>query len=218
MINQSEYEKICKLIDKGNMVELQEFINVSYEKGNKKYLLEAKDALLAYLDYYPQSFVKYLDDTSSKENPLVESIFGQKERKTDRIIISDNVSGGFILNDDKIMDRSLEQRHHIYNHNKLLLTNLVTYTQNKSISVIINKIDQIDKNKLKLISDIEIYKSEVSVYGKGYAHPHYFERTRYNAFKLLGEEAKIYISSPRSKPLLYGESPKGKGFVLGLKK
>ena len=30
MINQSEYEKICKLIDKGNMVELQEFINVSY--------------------------------------------------------------------------------------------------------------------------------------------------------------------------------------------
>lgn len=220
MINRSEYEKISELIKKGDLVKLQEFIDLSYEKGNKRYLLEARDALITYLNYYPQSFINYLDDTSSRENPLVESIFGQEKNESDSIFISDNVTGGFILYDDEIIDGSSEQKKHMYHKNGLLLSSIVSDEQNYSLKIAINHFSKIEENKkkLKLVSEIEMGRKRVGVYGKGCANPHYFERTRYNAFKMLGEDAKIYISSPRSAPLLYGESSKGKGFILGLRK
>ena len=218
MINNSEYEKICMLIKKGNLAKLQEFINLSYENGNKKYLAEAREALKAYLDYYPQSFIKYLDDTGVKENPLVEAIFGIENPKSSRIIISDNVSGGFILNSDEVIDGGLIQREHIFREKGLSLTSPIDCRKLRSIKIIIKKFDKIDKKKLRLVSDVETTKKEASVYGRGYANPHYFERTRYDSFKLLGEDAKIYVSSPKSTPMLYGESSKGKGIVLGLRK
>ncbi len=220
MINNSEYEKISALIKKGDLKKLQDFINLSYEKGNKKYLLEAKNALADYLDRFPQSFIKYLDDTGSRENPLVESLFGQQKKESNRIFISDNVSGGFILYDDEIIDGSSEQRKHMYHERGLLLSPIVSDEQNYNLKIAISYFSKIEENKkkLKLVSEIEMGRKQVGVYGKGYANPHYFERTRYNAIKLLGEDAKIYISSPKSSPLLYGESSKGKGIILGLRK
>ena len=221
MINRSEYEKISELIKKGDLDKLQEFIDLSYEKGNKKYLLEARDALITYLNYYPQSFIKYLDDTSSRENPLVESLFGMKPRSK-KLIITDNVTGGFILNNDEIIDGSSTQKEHMLRKSGLSLSTGVTYTQNKNSEILIDKFKEISEakktNKLRLVSDEEITKREVCVYGKGYAHPHYFERTRFNSFKLLGDDIKLYVSSPKSIAMLYGESSKGKGFVLGLRK
>ena len=223
MINKTEYEKISELIKKGDLDKLQEFIDLSYEKGNKKYLLEARDALITYLNYYPQSFIKYLDDTSSKtrENPLVEAIFCIKPR-SNKLIITDNVTGGFILYNDDIIDGSLTQREHMLKDSGFTLSPSVTYAQNKSVGIIIKKINEIEelkkKNKYRLVADEEITKREVGVYGKGASHPHYFERTRFNSFKLLGDDIKLYVSSPKSEPCLYGESSKGKGFVLGLRK
>ena len=197
MINNSEYEKMCKLIKKGELKKLQDFINLSYEKGNKKYLLEAKNALVDYLDYYPQSFIKYLDR---------------------RIIISDNVSGGFILYNDEIIDGSFVQRDILRSTFTCSLTSTVDNIKLQHIRILLEKFDQIDKTKLRLVSDVETTKKQASVYGRGYANPHNFEKTRYNSFKMLGEDVKIYVSSPKATPLLYGESSKGKGFVLGLRK
>ena len=218
MINQSEYENICKLIKKGDLTTLKKYIDEEYEKGNKKYLLEAKNALVDYLDYYPQSFIKYLDDTGHKENPLVELLFCQKRPESSRIIISDNVSGGFILYNDEIIDGSLVQREHILRTKGLSLTSAVDNIKLQHIKILLEKFDQIDKTKLRLVSDVETTKKQASVYGRGYANPHNFEKTRYNSFKMLGEDAKIYVSSPKAKPLLYGESSRGKGIVLGLRK
>ena len=216
MINQSEYEKICKLIKNGNLINLQKYINEEYEKGNKKYLFEARNALIDYLRY-PKSFITYLDDLKPNENPLVETIFGQ-ENESNKIIISDCVSGGFILNSDEIIDGSLEQKNHMLKKHGILLSLRPSVEEYRACKRIDYMLEKVDKRKLRLIDDEEIAKEVVRVYGKGYANPHQFERTRYNSLKLLGEDAKLYISSPKSVPLIYGESNKGKGFVLGLRK
>ena len=216
MINKTEYEKICMLIEKGDLSKLQEFVDLSYEKGNKKYLLEARNALIDYLRY-PKSFITYLDDLKPNENPLVETIFGQ-ENKSNKIVISDCVSGGFILNSDEIIDGSLEQKNHMLKKHGILLSLRPSVEEYRACNRIDYMLEKVDKRKLRLIDDEEIAKEVVRVYGKGYANPHQFERTRYNSLKLLGEEAKLYISSPKSVPLIYGESNKGKGFVLGLRK
>lgn len=217
MINQSEYEKMCKLIKNGNLINLQKYINEEYEKGNKKYLFEARNALIDYLKRYPHSFITYLDEKKVNENPLVETIFGQ-ENKSNKIIISDCVSGGFILNSDEIIDGSLEQRNHMLKKHGILLSLRPSVEENRACKRIDYMLEKVDKRKLRLIDDEEIEKEVVRVSGRGYANPHWFERTRYNSLKLLGEEAKLYISSPKSVPLIYGESSKGKGFVLGLRK
>lgn len=218
MINQSEYEKLCKLIEKGDLAKLQDYVDKSYEKGNKKYLFEARNALIDYLKRYPKSFIAYLDDLKPNENPLVETIFGQ-ENKSNIIIISDLVSGGFILNSDEILNGSLNQRNHILKKHdvSLSLRPSVEDKKYKVSKIITNKLMEVDKRKLRLIDDEEIKKEVVCAYGRGYANPHYFERTRFNSFKLLGEEAKLYISSPKADPFIYGESSKGKGIVLGLR-
>ena len=215
MINKTEYEKICMLIKKGDLSKLQEFVDLAYEKGDKTYLLEARDALITYLSYYPQSFIAYFHDPKSRENPLVQAVFGIE--RPNKIVISDNVSGGFILNNDELLDGSKIQESYMLKKHGFSLSG-VDNKKNRSIGILLNHFSQIDKKKLRLIDDIEITKKQVSIYGKDSAHPHCFERTRYNAFKLLGDDAKIYISSPRSTPLLYGESSKGRGLVLGLRK
>jgi hypothetical protein len=217
MINKTEYEKICMLIKKGDLSKLQEFVDLAYEKGDKIYLLEARDALITYLSYYPQSFITYFHDPKSRENPLVQAVFGIE--RPNKIVISDNVSGGFILNNDELLDGSKIQESYMFKKHGFSLSS-VDNKKNRSIGILLNHFSQIDKKKLRLIDDnsIEITKKQVSICGKDAAHPHYFERTRYNAFKLLGDDAKIYISSPRSTPLLYGESSKGRGLVLGLRK
>ena len=98
MINQSEYEKICKLIKKGDIITLKKYIDEEYEKGNKKYLLEASNYLLAYLDFYPQSFVTYTNE--KLRNQL---LYKPEDINPDEIIVSDRVSGGFILNSDELL-------------------------------------------------------------------------------------------------------------------
>lgn len=216
MINKTEYEKINALIKKGNLTKLQELIDLSYKKGNKKYLFEARNALIDYLKRYPHSFITYLDEKKANENPLVETIFGQ-ENKSNKIIISDCVSGGFILNSDEIIDGSLEQKNHMLKKHGISLSLRPSVEEDRASKTIINKLAEVDKSKFRLIVDLEIAKEVVRVYGRGYANPHYFERTRFNSFKLLGEEAKLYISSPKADPFIYGESSKGKGFVFGLR-
>ena len=217
MINQSEYEKICKLIEKEDLITLQKYIDKEYEKGNKKYLFEARNALIEYLKRYPKSFITYLDEKKVNENPLVQTIFSE-ENKSNKIIISDHVSGGFILNSDEILDGSLVQKNHmLMKHGISLSRSSVENKKYRTSKIIINILEKVDKRKLRLIDDEEIAKGVVRVYGRGYANPHWFERTRYNSFKLLGEDAKLYISSPKSDPFIYGESSKGKGFVLGLR-
>ena len=216
MINKTEYEKMCKLIKNGDFINLQKYINEEYKKGNKKYLFEARNALIDYLKRYPHSFITYLDEKKVNENPLVETIFGQ-ENKSNKIIISDCVSGGFILNSDEIIDGSLEQKNHMLKKNGISLSLKPSVEENRASKTIINKLAEVDKSKFRLIVDLEIAKEVVRVYGRGYANPHYFERTRFNSFKLLGEEAKLYISSPKADPFIYGESSKGKGFVFGLR-
>ena len=100
--------------------------------------------------------------------------------------------------------------------NGISLSSRPSVEENRASKTIINKLAEVDKSKFRLIVDQEIAKEVVRAYGRGYANPHYFERTRFNSFKLLGEEAKLYISSPKSDPFIYGESSKGKGFVFGL--
>ena len=217
MINRTEYETICKLIKKGDLEGLQKYIDFSYETGYQKYLKEAKEALVAYLEYYPQSFINYLDESKSNENPLVDSLFHQIKNDSKIIVISDNVTGGFILYNDEIIDESEIQKQHIFRKKGYALSS-VDFKKVQSIKIIKDILEKINKRNLRLISLEEKSKKEVAVYGKGYAHPHYFERTRFESFKLLGEDAKIYVSLLKDDPMLYGESSKGKGFVLGLKK
>ena len=160
MINQTEYEKICMLIEKGDLSKLQEFVDLSYEKGNKKYLLEARDALITYLSNYPQSFIEYFHDTKSRENPLVQAVFGIE--RPNKIVISDNVSGGFILNDDELLDGSKIQESYMLKKHGFSLSS-VDDKKNRSIGILLNYFSQIDKKKLRLIDDIEITKKQVSI-------------------------------------------------------
>ena len=213
MINKSEYEKICKLIKKKDLITLQKYIDKEYEKGNKKYLLEARNYLRAYLDFYPQSFVTYTHDiltTQSEEKP--------KNINLDEIIVSDRVSGGFILNSDELLTGEIYGNYFLLkrsdNYDILGNVNRVKYEIAGKIQDVLSNVDLKKYNK---ICGVERKGKVVKVYGKNLSYSHQFEATKFDAFKILGDDLKLYVSRKNAAPVLYGKSEKGKGLVLGLR-
>ncbi len=213
MINKAEYEKICKLIKKKDLITLQKYIDKEYEKGNKKYLLEASKYLRAYLDFYPQSFVTYTNEKS--RNQL---LYKPEDINLDEIIVSDRVSGGFILNSDELLigeiyGKYFLKRSDIYD----ILAGNVNREKYEIAGKIQDVLSNVDLKKYNKICGVERKGKVVKVYGKNLSYSHQFEATKFDAFKILGDDSKLYVSKKNAAPVLYGKSEKGKGLVLGLR-
>jgi len=212
MISQSEYEKLCKLIEKGDLAKLQDYIDKSYEKGNKKYLFEASEYLRAYLDFYPQSFVTY-----SNENLRNQLLYKPEDINLDEIIVSDRVSGGFILNSDELLIGEIYQKYFLKRSD---IYDILAGNVNRKKYAIAGKIQdvlsKVDLKKYNKICGVERKGKVVKVYGKNLSYSHQFEATKFDAFKMLGDDSKLYVSAKNAAPVLYGKSEKGKGIVLGL--
>ena len=213
MINKSEYEKICKLIKKKDLITLQKYIDKEYEKGNKKYLLEARNYLRAYLDFYPQSFVTYTNDiltTQSEEKP--------KNINLDEIIVSDRVSGGFILNSDELLVGDIYRKYFLLKRSDVYdILGPVNKVKYEAIDKIKHMLLKVDLHKYNEVCGVERKGKIVKVYGKNLSCSHQFEATKFDAFKILGDDLKLYVSKKNATPVLYGKSEKGKGLVLGLR-
>ncbi len=213
MINKAEYEKICKLIKKKDLITLQKYIDKEYEKGNKKYLLEASKYLRAYLDFYPQSFVTYTNEKS--RNQL---LYKPEDINLDEIIVSDRVSGGFILNSDELLigeiyGKYFLKRSDIYD----ILAGNVNREKYEIAGKIQDVLSNVDLKKYNKICGVERKGKVVKVYGKNLSYSHQFEATKFDVFKILGDDSKLYVSKKNAAPVLYGKSEKGKGLVLGLR-
>ena len=213
MINQSDYEKMCKLIKKGDLINLQKYIDEEYEKGNRKYLLEASSYLLAYLEFYPQSFVTY-----TNENLRNQLLYKPEDINLDEIIVSDRVSGGFILNSDELLVGDIYRKYFLKRSNIYdILTGNVNREKYEAIDRIKNMLSKVDLHKYNKVCGVERKGKIVKVYGRNFSYSHQFEVTKFDAFKILGDDSKLYVSTKKSSPKLFGKSGKGKGLVLGLR-
>ena len=213
MINQSEYKKICKLIKKGDIITLKKYIDEEYEKGNKKYLVEASNYLRAYLGFYPQSFVTYTNDilrTQSEDKP--------KNINLDEIIVSDRVSGGFILNSDELLVGDIYRKYFLKRNDIYdILAGPVNKGKYEAVDKIKRMLLKVDLHKYNEVCGVERKGKIVKVYGRNFSYSHQFEATKFDAFKILGDDSKLYVSAKKASPVLYGKSEKGKGFALGLR-
>ena len=213
MINQSEYEKICKLIKKGDIITLKKYIDEEYEKGNKKYLLEASNYLLAYLDFYPQSFVTYTNE--KLRNQL---LYKPEDINPDEIIVSDRVSGGFILNSDELLVGDIYRKYFLKRSDIYdILAGNVNREKYEAIDKIKSMFSKVDLHKYNKVCGAERIGKKVKVYGRDFSYSHQFEVTKFDAFKILGDDSKLYVSAKNASPMLFGKSEKGKGLVLGLR-
>lgn len=213
MISQSEYEKLCKLIEKGDLAKLQDYMDKSYEKGNKKYLLEASKYLLAYLDFYPQSFVTY-----TNENLRNQLLYKPEDINLDEIIVSDRVSGGFILNSDELLVGDIYRKYFLKRSDIYdILAGNVNRGKYEAVDKIKHMLLKVDLHKYNKICGVERKGKVVKVYGKNLSYSHRFEATKFDAFKILGDDSKLYVSTKNADPVLYGKSEKGKGFAMGLR-
>ena len=188
----------------------------------------AREAMKSYF-YYVKSYIEhYYQNNKSKEEIITDSKFGCQEDK--RIIVSDGLSGGFLLNDDILLDDFFRSEYLIDDckylgnvfHEKYLdrhqkserIIDILEKVRNNNPFYNINLIRlNEDDNKKRKKAHLKTIVSVYNVHGESCD----FYQQVFDAFKLLGNDAKILVSPSKNKPMLYGESNKGKGLVLGIR-
>ena len=205
--NIKEYRTINKYITCGKKEDLDRFIS---RVNDEYYLAVARDALERYTGYFGDGYVECYD--------------GNHEQ----VFVSDRISGGILLNSDKVINDTIRIGLLLKDRTKLDGYALDQFKDKHGYSTrIIETMDSLDLSKFTSVG--RIYQDEdkneelrkqgratrVIVKDKYGVYSHEFYQHIFDALKLLGGDTKLHIiSSPKN--VIYAESSKGKGLILGL--
>ena len=223
MANIKEYKTIDDYITDGSQKKLKE-----WQEQEEYYKKISREAMKSYF-YYAHSYIEYYyQNIKSKQEELADFSFGGQEDK--RIIVSDRLTGGFLLNDDELLDDNLINEFLIKNYKCMGNILADVYKDRHQFSERIIRIIEdvpnshpfsdlttirVDEEENKKLKKEHRY-SIISVSNESGEFSN-FSKNAFDGFKMLGSDSKILVCTLPEKPMIYGESKKGKGLIMGLK-